>query len=351
MTELKTVTAYDDFRAKIAEVKDTCNFLPDVSTDDGYAKSKRVSLDVGKILTSVEKTRKELKAESLERGRMIDSEAKLIVKELEEFQLPHKEAYKELDNLKKEREANRKAELDERVRVIRELPEAMADSDSEGVKMALESLQVEECLDFYEFTQEALKARNASRNALAKMFADKLQAEKDAKELAELRKKQAEQEQKDREDAIAKQAAEKAEAEAAAAKAAEQAAIEQAAEAVKQREAAEAQAAKDAEAAEARRIETEKQAEIDKAAAESQAKIYAENAAKAAKAQAEAEQKAKELAELEATEKREANKRHVGGIRKAAKESLMALDIDEALAKKIVMAINDGEIANVSISY
>ena len=70
-------------------------------------------------------------------------------------------------------------------------------------------------MDFYEYTEQALKARNASKEALSKMFADKLQAEKDAAELAELRKKQAEQEQKDRDERIAKEASEKAEREKA----------------------------------------------------------------------------------------------------------------------------------------
>ena len=340
MTELRTVTAYDDFRAKIAEVKDNCNFLPDVSTDEGYTKSKRVSLDVGKILTSIEKKRVELKAESLAVGRAIDLEAKTLVAELEEFQLPHKEAYKELDNLKKEHEANRKAELEERVRVIRELPGSMADSDSNGVKMAMESLQVEECLDFYEYTEQALKARGASKEALAKMFADKLQAEKDAIELAELRKKQAEQEQKERDERIAKEAAEKAEREAEEAKKAELAAVEAAAEAVRQREAAEKQAKINAENAEKARI-----------AAEEKAKQDAIEAAEQAKQEQIELQKEKEKAENAEREKREANKRHISKIRGEAKDSLMALGLDELVAKKLVLAIHNSEITNVSISY
>ena len=340
MSELKEVQIYGEFEAGMAELKEACNFIPDVSTDEGYEKSKRVALDAGKIITKIEKKRVAEKADSIAYGKKVDAEAKAIKAKIEVFQLPHKEAYKELDSLKKEREANRKAELEERVRVIRDLPEAMADSDSAGIKMAIESLMVEECLDFYEYAPPALQARNASKEALSKMFAEKLQSEKDAAELAELRKKQAAQEQKDREDAIATRAAMQAEAEAAAAKAAEQRAIDQAAEAVKQREAAEAQAKIDAGIAEERRI-----------AAEAQAKVDADNAAKAAKAQAEADQKAKELDEKLELEKREANKRHVGGIRKAAKESLMAVGLDEATAKKVVMAINDGAIANVTIGY
>jgi len=88
------VTEYDEFREKLEEVKEACNFLPDVSTDDGYDKSKRISLDVGKSLTALDKRRKELKAESLAFGRQVDSEAKTIREVLEELQEPHKLANK-----------------------------------------------------------------------------------------------------------------------------------------------------------------------------------------------------------------------------------------------------------------
>lgn len=356
--QLKEVQIYGEFDAKIAEVKDACNFIPDVSTDEGYAKSKRVSLDVGKILTAVEAKRVEEKKESLAYGKKVDSEAKTLVAKLQAFQLPHKEAYKELDNLRKEREANRKAELERRVEEIRSLPEAMADSDSQGCKMALESLNAEECLDFYEFTEPALKARNASKEALAKMFSDKLKAEKDVAELAELRKKQAEQEQKDHDERIAKEASEKAEREAAEAKAAEQAAIEQAAEAVRQRETAEKRAANDAKLAEERRIEVERVAKIDaeqaekrRIEAEAKSKKNAEEAAERARKALIEQQEAEKAAELAEQEKRESNKRHIGTIRKQAKDSFMVLGFTEADSKKLVMAIHDGKISNVTISY
>ena len=93
-TQLVKVNEYDEFRSKVEEVKEACNFLPDVTTDEGYAKSKRVALDVGKVRTAVDKKRKELKKESLDFGRLIDSEAKSLAAELEQFQLPHKNAYK-----------------------------------------------------------------------------------------------------------------------------------------------------------------------------------------------------------------------------------------------------------------
>jgi hypothetical protein len=368
-TALTKISDYDEFRERVAEVKGVCNFIPDVSTDEGYEKSKRVALDVGKVLTALEKKRKEKKADSIAEGKLIDSEAKSIAAELEAFQVPHKEAYKELDTLKKQQIQDRKDKLQARVDDIRNLPEMMADMDSGSVKAAMEQTAANECLDFFEFTEQALKARNASKNELSKMFSEKLKAEKDAAELESLRKKQAEQDQKDREQAIAKAASEKAEAEAAQAKASEQAAIEQAAEAVKQREAAELRAKQDAEdakacrkasekqakleadAAEGRRIEAEAKAVSDAAAAKieaDQAAIKAAEQAKQAQIQA---QKDAEAAEQAAIESREANNKHVGAIRKAAKESLMAVGLDEAMAKKVVLAIHAEKISNVTIKY
>lgn len=346
MTEL-AIIELNEFKENMAKLKDTANFIPDVSDDDGYQKSKRVSLDIGKVLTSLEKVRKEKKAYFLEGGREVDRQSSELKEALELIQSPHKIAYKELDNQKKEREAKRKAELEERVEFMRLLPENMADSCSDEIAAAIEELKSNECLDFYEFTEQALKARNKSVSELSVMFAKVLQAEKDAEELAKLKKAEAERQQKEHEESIKKEAAAKAEAE-------KQAAIERENEAKRQAEQAEI----DKLAAEKEALETAKQAAIDKKDAESraiQAEKDAEMNAKIAAEKARGEELARQKAELEAeiaeTEKREANKRHVGNIRKEAKEALMKIGISEDLAKKAVLAINSDEIPHVSISY
>lgn len=298
------ITEYDEIRAKIDTIKDACNFIPDVTTKEGYEKSKRVSLDVGKVLTSLEKKRKEKKAYFIEGGKEVDSQAKLIASMLAELQLPHKEAYQELDKAKKEREKARVNALESRVEIMRSLAESMADSHSSEVLSAMEQMNSEECLDFFEFTQEALKARNKARSELSDLYTVKLKAEKDAAELEELRKLQAEREQKEREDAIRAEAAEKA----------NKAKIE-----------AEERAAK---------------AEID-------AKNAAENARIA-----EIERVKREEEALEADRvKRESDKKHIGNVRREAKESLMDVGLSEEQAKSVVLAIHAGKILNVSISY
>jgi hypothetical protein len=343
MNEVKVV-AYDDFRAKIDSVKEMCHFLPDVSNDEGYQKSKRVSLDVGKLLTGLEKCRKEAKADALEFGRRIDSEAKEIAAELEGFQAPHKEAYKKLDNEKKEREAKRKAELERRVGEMRSLPELLRESDSESVKGALESLAVEECLDFYEYTEQALKARNASKEALTQMFAVKLKEEADARELAELRRKQAEQEQKDRDARIAKEAADKAKTEAEAIARAEAERTKKAAEAAQHEQ---ERLLREKEESEQRAAQAKKDAEKAAKEAEERAKKQAEEAVKRERDRIAKEQRQAE----EEQERREANKRHVSSIRKQAKESIMALGYSEQKAKDLVVAIHNGNVKNVFIKY
>ncbi len=149
--------------------------------------------------------------------------------------------------------------------------------------------------------------------------------------------------QKERDEQIAKEAREKAEKEAKEAEArAKQAEIDKiTAQKLAEKQKTEAEAA--AKQAELDRIkaakEAEKQAKIDAEAAAKQATIDAENAQKAREAEA-----AKEL------EARENNKKHIGKIRKEAKESLMS-HVNEKAAKAIVMAITRGEIANVTINY
>ena len=316
------IVEYDEIRAQLDEVKSAANFIPDVTTDEGYGKSKRVSLDIGKLLTALDKARKAKKEYFLEGGRQVDSQAKAIKAELEEYQLPHKEAYKELDNLKKEREAKRKAELEARVEFMRTLAESMADSHSSEIQCAMQQMQDEECLDFYEYTEQALKARNGARNDLGALFAKVSKAEAEAIELERLRKESAGREQKDREDRIAREASAKAEA-------AEKEAIER------------------ARLAELDKIEADKRA----AQAEKDAAKNAEIAAEQARNAEVARQQEMMRIEAEAQAKREADTAHISSVRRAAKEALMLLGLDEPKAKAIIIAINNGSIPCVTINY
>lgn len=327
VTETNGVAEYDEFRAKINEVKEACDFIPDVSTDEGYDKSKRISLDVGKVLTALEKKRKELKAESLEFGRKIDAEAKSIAGELSEFQLPHKQAYKELDDLRKQREAERKAQLQERVDNLQTLPEVMRDSSSEEVKAALENVMAEECLDFYEFTEQALKARNSAKEALSNMFKEKLQQETERAELERLRREQEERAQRDREERIAKEAADKAEREAA----------------------------KKIDAERQARAEVERKAEEDRRLAEQKAIEAKQRAEREVREAAERALKEREEEENRAREEeaaRRADEEHRLSVHSGILEALTSrCSLTAPQAENVVAALSRNEVPFVQINY
>jgi colicin import membrane protein len=334
------IVEYDEIRAGIDKIKAECDFLPDVSTKEGYEKSRRLALDHGKVLSKLEAVRKERKSYWLEGGKQVDSQAKAIKAEIEEAIGPHKDAYKNLDNAKKEREKARVAALEERVQFIVNLPGSMQDSSSDEVMAAIEGLNSEECLDFYEFTMQALEARKASQQKLADLYRRVKKSEDEAEELAELRRLQEEMARIDREEKIKREASAKAEAEKQEAinrqMAAEQAKIDAERRAIEAEKAAKAEHEK----ASSRAIEAEKQAKIN-------ADIAAKNAREAEiKRQEEANK-----AEQEEIAKREANKKHVGAVRKAAKEAIMLHGVDEATAKALVLAINKGDIPNVLIKY
>lgn len=170
---------------------------------------------------------------------------------------------------------------------------------------------------------------------------EKLKAEQEAERL---RLEAEEKARLEREALIAQQAKEAAEREA---KEREERLERERQEAIEREE----QAKRDAIAAEERAKAQAEEAERQRILAEEKAKRDAEEAAERAK-QAEIcrQQEEQERLCLE-QEQREADKKHIGAIRKAAKESLMALGMDERIAKEVVMAIHNGQIANVKIHY
>lgn len=334
------IVEYDEVANQIEEVKEYSNFIPDVSTKEGYEKSKRVSLDIGKLLTALEKTRKDKKSYFLEGGKQVDSQAKAIAKQLENMQLPHKKAYKELDNLKKQREAERKQALEDRIEFIRTLPENMADSSSDEIQAAMNDLANESCGDFFEYTAQALKARNASQEKIAELYTKVLKAEKDAAELAELREKQRIQEQKERDDRIAREAKEEAERQAKAA----QEAIEREKQEAIDRE----RKAKEAEELAAKRLEEEKEA-AKRAAEEAERKRLADiEAAKQAEVQRQKDEEARLKAEAE---QREANKKYLASVHNAILDVLKDNGISEKDGKTMIGLAAKGQLPKLTINY
>lgn len=180
---------------------------------------------------------------------------------------------------------------------------------------------------------------------LNEKFDRELEEKRKAEEEAERQRKEAEEKVRiERERQIAEEARIKAEKEA---KEREERLQRERQEAIQREE----QAKRDAIAAEERRKAQEEENERQRKLAEERAKRDAEEAAERAR-QAEIQRQHEEQErQRKEQEQREANKPHIGAIRKAARESLMALGLDEQTAREIVLAIHNGQVANVKINY
>ena len=108
------------------------------------------------------------------------------------------------------------------------------------------------------------------------------------------------------------------------------------------------QAKIDAEARHAKQLE---QAKVDAANAAKQAEIDKQEAIKQAKLEQIAEQQRLADIEVRKQAKLEADKKHVGAIRGAAKDCLIEQGLTEQQAKDIVLAISKGLIKFVTINY
>jgi hypothetical protein len=98
------------------------------------------------------------------------------------------------------------------------------------------------------------------------------------------------------------------------------------------------------------KVETYEKAEREKRRLGNEQRIASEAAERAVQKEKDRQASKGKALELERLQ-READNVHVGAVRKAAKESLMATGLDEVAAKRVVMAIHNGSIANVKINY
>ncbi|QGF20981.1 fibrinogen binding protein [Vibrio phage Seahorse] len=199
--------------------------------------------------------------------------------------------------------------------------------------------------------EEAEKLRNQIESdheialLLNEKFDRKLEEKRKAEEEAERQRKEAEEKARvERERQIAEEARIKVEQEA---KDREERLERERQEAIQREE----QAKREAIAAEERRKAQEEENERQRKLAEEKARRDAEEAAERARQAEIKRQHEEQERQRKEQEQREADKRHIGAIRKAAKESLMTLGLDEQTAREIVLAIHNGQVANVKINY
>ena len=314
----KELTKYNITDAAIATLKQNYMQLmvKGIEDKDGFKKVHEARMDIVKRRTSVEKTRKDLKADSLEYGRRVDAEAKRITGLLQPIEDHLAEQEKivtdELARIKAQKEAEEAARIRARVNRLFEfgarfdgenytayglvipatiLKAATDEQFASFVKQIEDVKQAEEDEARRKAEEEArIKAeeeakRKAEEERLAKIAAEQEAERQRLEEAARIQKAEEERLQKQREEFERKAREEQEKIEAEKRRIADE-------------EAARQQAIKD----EQRRQEEEKirQAELKKAQedAAEKARIEAEEKARREAAEkAEAERKAKEEVE------------------------------------------------------
>lgn len=353
LPSLKEIKPFSVVEAKLAEMKRvSTKTVFDYASPKGNKEARSHVHAIRLIRGDLERVRKETKAQALEFGRMVDSEAKRIESELESMIEVHAAPLREIE----EKEEKRKAKHEFYIQSQREWAEHTDGLTAEELHQRIEILDAQDIgPHLEEYEKEAVNVIAQSREKLVAKLSARVQYESEQAELVRLRELAAENERKEQERA-AKERAEKAEQERIAneqriAREAEERAIQQererAAEELRNRE---AEAARLQQEAESRERNLKAEAERARRQAEE-----AEERAKRAEQEAidRAERIRKQQAEEDriAAQKREANKKHKAAINNAAVDALEQGGIPRLDAVQVVTMIARGQIPHITISY
>lgn len=338
-----TVSEYNQTTAELNKLKETYGTeVPEVETKKGYDRAKSIASECRGVRVALEAKRKEIKSPAIAFGKMIDSKAKEITAEIEQIEKPFLNAYRAVDEKKKQF----KLDCEQRLIDIKNLVNLTFGVSSDDIENMIDELACTS-LDYDTFGHKLDEAKAEMPRVLeqlallkAKAIEQEIEAERiesERLELEELRRIQAEREEQDRlaqaeQERLANEARIKAEAEAQAKidaenqiKAAEQAKID-----------AENRAKQEAEQAEINRLAAIEQAEKEKQ-------------------QAIEQERQRQIAEQQEQERqaqlREADKEHRRSINNIALDCFVEGGLTEEQAKLAVRLIASKSIDNVVINY
>lgn len=322
------IKVYNKFIAKLNELKDMNSKLVFDYEDPSDNKAARSHVyKLRQTKAAVEKTRKQEKADSLEYGRRVDSEAKEIISELEKMIDIHARPIEEIEN----RERERKQKHIDHIEGMKAIASQVTRQDggalnSDDYKSSLNYLESFDISDMEEFKSDAAIIRDESIKIIKCKLSERIKYEEDQAELERLRIEQELKKQKERDEKIKKEAEDRAKAEH------------------------EEKIKLEKQASERRELEL--QLEIERAKKEkAEAERAAVDAAEKARKQAEYEESERKRKEKEEAEKREADRKHRGKINREAMQSFMDGGMSEDDAKLAVELIAKKSIKHVLISY
>jgi len=317
------------------------NEVPDLTTKKGRDRIASLAAQVSRSKTAVEKPGREYLKRIKEMPKAIEAELREFVNSMDALRDEVRAPLNEWEQA----EAARVTKHQDCIDWLRDSATVFAEESSEDIQLRIDQVEaVDVGASLEEFEAEAHRVKASSLATLRGALAARQKHEAELAAIAKFQAEQAEREQKEREDRIAREAAEQAQREA-----------EQRAQA--ERDAAAKREADAKAAAERRELELKlqaEQAEREKLEAQQRAEQAERDAAERAEraAAAERQRQADEQARIEAEAKaREADIAHKTAVLTSIKESFMGAGITEEQAKAIINMIRKGEVPSVSITY
>ena len=323
--------------ALLAEIEaEVASFVPDLTTRTGREATASLAYKISQTKSAIEKAAKGLTEEWRKNTATVNASRSEIVAKMDALRVKARAPLTAWEEAEKARDAKAKAELDwiKSAGVIG-FGDTASEVEERLAKVAAMAITQDLFGSWFQL------AEVAKATAIEALTAGVARLKQEEAEKAELRRLRAEAEARD-----------KAEAQRVAAE--QKAAREAAAEEERKRRADEAAKA------EAERLARAAEQATAKAKAEAEARHAAELAAVEARAQAErdriaaekAEAEAKAAAEAEAERIRREDERHREGVRLVAISALTtSCGISQAVAKKIIAAIDAGNIPRVLLDY
>ena len=320
-----------DFVAKAREA--VIGEVPDLTTRKGRERIASLAAQVSRSKTAVEKPGRDYLKRIKELPKSIEAELREYVQQMDALRDEVRAPLTEWEQAEADRIARHQGNID-----YMKLRLECRDLDSAELKANIATIEGTIIGEHWqEFEAEAHRVKADSLAALRDALAKREKHEAELAAIAKFNAEQAEREQKERDERIAREAAEKAQREA-----------EQRANA--ERDAAAKREANAKAAAERRELELTLQAERaerEKVEAQQRAEAQAKAAA-AAERQRIADEQAR--AERE-TKAREADKAHRRTVNRAALEAFTAGGMPEACAKQAIELIAKGLIPGIAIRY
>lgn len=318
----------------------------DLSTAAGRDRIRSTASEIARKKTTFDKTRKDLTEDYRRKTATINAVGKLVVDRFAALQARVRQPLTEWE----EAEDARKAEADRLLEYFRSASIVSVDETAADVEARLNEVRSININDEIlgprtgmatDLRDDAVKALREALERIKKAEAERAELERLRRAEAERQEREA-QERREREVKEAEEARQKA----------EQKRIERERHEAAYRARREAEEASErARTEELARIEREKQEAID--AANERARKAEEEAASERDRIAREQAARDETERREAAEKarREADQQHRSAVRTAVKKAIMSCGADEETSKKIVLAIQAGEVPHVRIEF